>query len=71
MSAGAAIRRVSKRYVDIRLTHEQVRQLFSLAHAANHDGDHRDWLKSAGATPGQVRALSDVMKIVNTANSII
>lgn len=57
----------TKRHVVITLTPNQADALWDLVGAANRDGDHEQWMKSAAALPHEIRACRDVMNIVGAA----
>ena len=59
----SAITKVTKHHIHVRFTHRQASAIFSLVNASNADGDHYDWLRSAGATPAKLRATNEAMDI--------
>lgn len=58
------------RHVVVTLTAEQAFALYSVVGQANADGDHEAWLRSANAKPHEIKALRQVMAIVDGANEI-
>lgn len=51
------------RKILLALTPAQVEALRSLLGAANDDGDHEDWLRSAQVPPSEIRSCREVMRL--------
>ncbi len=56
--------KVNSKYVTLKLTHEEAQQLKSMCNQANGNGDHEDWIKSAGGTKKELQALRSMYQKV-------
>lgn len=63
--------KINNRFVTIKFTHEEVLQLHGCLGQANSDGDHKEWLRSAGATEKELKALDSVMGISQDAVDMV
>lgn len=61
---------IKGKHVVLRLTRNQAIALRSLVGAANADRDHEDWLRSACATPADIRATRDCMALTAMVHNL-
>ena len=62
--------KANSRFVTIKLTHEEVSQLRCVIGQGYGDGDHVEWLKSAGESAKGIRAFYSAMEKIHIASSL-